>query len=155
MTLTTPLALLGLLTLPIILALHMFRARSRRAVVSSLQLWQFMETEVRGSRARRIPLTWILIMDLLIAALLTFALANPTLAQDQQATEAHHLVLVLDTSTSMLAQDRFEQARSELRQVLGRLNPSDIATLIVGGPTAAVIGGQSHRGPDLNIRTPG
>jgi hypothetical protein len=118
----------------------MFRARSRRAVVSSLQLWQFMETEVRGSRARRIPLTWILILDLLIAALITLALADPTWAREQQITESRHQVLVLDTSTSMLAQDRFTEARRDLRQELVQLGPTDAATVILSGPTAQVLG---------------
>ncbi len=139
MTLTTPLALAGLLTLPVILALHMFRERSRRTVVSSLSLWQFMEIEVRGSRIRRIPITWLLILDLLIAALLSLALANPTLARPTPVEEARHLLILLDRSTSMAAQDRFSQAQRDIGEQLAGLGSGDMATVITFGSFPEII----------------
>ena len=67
MTLNNPLGLLGLLSIPAILVLHMFRERQNRFVVSSLKPWGFLEAEVHGNKARRIPFSWLLVLDLLAA----------------------------------------------------------------------------------------
>jgi hypothetical protein len=142
MTLTTPLALLGLLTLPVIVALHALRARNERRVVSSLALWRFLDAQISGSRARRIPFTWLLLVDLLIATLLTLALAQPELALTRTVPNARHIIVLLDVSTSMAATDpstslraglsptRFARARSDATDLLGALTPLDTATLI-------------------------
>ncbi len=148
MTLTTPLALLGLLTLPLIAALHILRARSDRRVVSSLSLWRFLDPQVRGAKARRIPLTWLLLADLLIAALLTLALAGPQLDLPRQTQPARHVILLLDTSASMGTTDgdstRFEQAAADAEALLLSLAPQDVATLITFGvPTRTLADSRS------------
>lgn len=143
MVLNTPLALLGLLTLPVILALHALRARSERYVVSSLALWNFLDAQISGSRARRIPLTWLLALDLLIATLFTLALAQPELALTRIVPNARHIIVVLDVSTSMAATDqnptRFARAQSDAADLLRFLSPLDTATLITFGTSAQIL----------------
>lgn len=143
MTFSTPLALLGLLTLPVIIALHMQRARSRRYLASSLSLWNFLDAHISGARTRQIPLTWLLLVDLLIAVLISFALARPQLALTRPVPNARHLFLLLDVSTSMAATDqpptRLARAQAEAADLLRTLTPSDTATLITFARSAQTI----------------
>ena len=131
------LGLWGLLGLPVVLALHLLRQRSRRAVVSSLSLWSFMEIEVRGSRWQRIPLTWLLLVDLLIVVLLSLAWAQPQLNAPGSLRQARHLVILLDISASMRARDilpdRFSRAQAQAISLLSSLESEDIATVVAFG----------------------
>src|SRR5215212_8977374 len=139
MTLLQPLGLLGLLALPLIVLLHLLRERSRRARISSLELWRWLETEVRGPRLRRIPLNLILILHLLAALLLTAAVVQPQLHVSVPFGRATRLILVVDTTTSMGARaigltlgdgTRLGQAQAHAATLLGGLGPSDSAVLI-------------------------
>lgn len=131
------LGFLGLLSLPIIFALHLFRERSNQFIVSSLSLWAFLDDEVRGSRFSRIPITWLLILDLLIALLLSFAWAQPLISVNSTTNEARHLIFLIDVSTSMQARDvlpdRLSQSKLQLIAMLGDLGPNDIATVVTFG----------------------
>ncbi len=144
MTFATPLALLGLLSLPVIFVLHMMRSRSRRYTVSSLSLWSFLDPQVRGARARRIPLTWLLLLDLLIAALLAVALANPQIEVTRRGEEARHTIVLLDVSTSMAAGDepgsRLQAAAAEIEGLLQNGGPGEVFTLITFGASAQTLG---------------
>ncbi|NUM47525.1 MAG: VWA domain-containing protein [Anaerolineales bacterium] len=157
MVLNTPLALLGLLTLPVIVALHALRARNEQRVVSSLTLWRFLDAQVSGARARRIPLTWLLLVDLLIAALLTLALAQPELALTRTVPNARHLILLIDISTSMGATDenptRFARAQSDAIDLLRTLTPLDTVTLIAFGASAQTIGDSRIANPSTTPST--
>jgi len=146
LTLANPWGLLGLLTLPVILALHLFRERRRRMVVASLDLWKFLKPEVHGTRPRRIPLTWLLLLDLLIAGLISLALAQPHLNLILPAHKAKQIVILLDVSTSMNASDvqpsRLAQAKNEANQLLAGPffgGSGDVATLITFGSQAHLV----------------
>ena len=155
MSLTTPFALLGLLTLPAIITLHALRARSERYVVSSLSLWSFLDAQISGVRVRRIPITWLLLIDLLIATFLTLALAQPQLALTRAIPNSRHIIVLLDVSTSMAATDtstgdisplsaglsptRFARAQSDAADLLRTLTPLDTATLITFGASAQTV----------------
>ena len=92
-----PSALWLLLTLPVIVLLYVIRERRQQRVVSALFLWT--EAKVSARRRRRISPTWLLLLQLLLAALLAFALAQPRL----RLTGAPPRVLVIDASASMAA----------------------------------------------------
>jgi hypothetical protein len=146
MTWLAPLGLLGLLALPLIVLLHLLRERSRRARISSLELWRWLEKEVRGPRLRRIPLTWILLLHLLAAALLAVAVAQPQVQVALAFARGQRLILVVDTSTSMGAAfaggsgSRLAQAQAQGTALLAGLRPNDSAALITAGPRAEQIG---------------
>ncbi|MBE0699963.1 MAG: VWA domain-containing protein [Anaerolineaceae bacterium] len=144
MTLAFLPGLLGLLLLPAIVALHLMRERQRRQVVSSLALWAFLEPEVRGSRPRRIPLTLLLILDLLLAALFSLALAQPHVQVPIAARSSKQVLILLDTSTSMLARDeaptRFARAQADIAGLLGGLGARDSAALITFGSRPGWVG---------------
>jgi hypothetical protein len=134
---------LALFSLPIIIGLHFLRARQKSYLASSLRLWQFLPVQVHGTRLRRLPLTWLLLVDLLVAALLTMALAQPQIDQTVVTPPTRQLIFVLDTSTSMLAQDaspsRFEQARQQIAALTAGLGPQDQAALLTFGRTVRLV----------------
>src|SRR5437762_903803 len=143
MTFLLPFGLLALLTLPLILLLHLLRERRRRVAVPSLMHWLNLPRKREGERIRRIPLTLLLLLHLLAAALIGLALGRPQLA-GALGGAARQIAIVVDTSTSMAARDgattRFAQARDRARAALRGLGSGDRATLIAAGTTARVVG---------------
>lgn len=135
---------LGLLSMPVILLLHLLRFRTERFEVSSLELWAEFKAEVRGSRLQRIPLSLLLLVDLLIALLLTFAWAQPLLSVSRDVPQPVHSILLLDISMSMASGDdfpnRMEAALAQASELLESLRPIDRATVITFGEAATLIG---------------
>ncbi len=134
MTFLQPLGLLGLLSLPVIVLLHLLYERNRRAVVPSLGLWRWLEREVRGPRMRLPPITPVLLAQLAAAALLSLALSRPRLDFLAGPASLQRLILVVDTSTSMSATDvapsRMGWAQARATQLLAGLGAHDSAALI-------------------------
>src|SRR5438132_11507852 len=97
MTFLLPLGLLALLTLPIILILHLLRERRRRVAVPSLLHWQNLPRKREGERIRRLPLTLLLLLQLLVATLIGLALGRPQLA-GALGGASRPVALILDTS---------------------------------------------------------
>ncbi|MGQ9889513.1 MAG: vWA domain-containing protein [Aggregatilineales bacterium] len=134
MVFLTPLALLaGLLAIPIIL-LYMLRLRRREVVVSSTFLWERL---VRDSEAntpwQRLRRSLLLLLQLLILAALTLALARPFVAVP--ALGSGRIVVLLDASASMNAADvngraRFAAAQEEALAIVDTLSAGDTMTVI-------------------------
>lgn len=132
MTFLLPLGLLALLTLPIIALLHLIRQRRERVRVPSLQIWRDLQRTTVQQKPRRLPLTMMLLLHLLLAALLAIALGQPLF--ELARTQATHIGIVIDTSTSMAATDeqgdRLNAARVEARRVIEGLGRADSVALI-------------------------
>jgi hypothetical protein len=143
MTFLAPIGLLALLALPIIFILHMLRERRRRVVVPSLLLWQRVPKRQVSERRFRIPRSLLLLLHLLIAALIGFALARPQFAGALPGS-AGHTAIIIDTSTSMAAATggatRAAEARRRVAERVGAMGAGDRVTLISAGPTARIIG---------------
>jgi Ca-activated chloride channel homolog len=141
-TFLNPFGLIGLLSLPVIFALHLLFRRKQHYLVSHLGLWSFLDAETRGPQARRLPLTWILLLDLLIAALLSLAWARPALAVTPPDFAPRHWVIVLDNSTSMRAihtdarTTRFEAAKTQAKDLLQQATTRDVITIVTFGGQA-------------------
>lgn len=137
-----PLGLLGLLTLPIIVLLHLLRERQRRVAVPSLLLWQNIPQTPDGVRSRKLPLTLLLLLQLLIALMAGLALSRPQIL-GISGRGAQHTAIVIDTSASMLAGDgvgtRFDAARDAARAAVGGLSSGDKLTIVTAGPNARVV----------------
>ncbi len=96
-----PWGLLGLLAIPLIIFIHLYQRRFPRLEVGGLHLWASDEqVQTAGMRRDRLPITRSLLLELLIALLLTALLAQPRISNLSTAT---HLVVVLDNSASMMA----------------------------------------------------
>jgi len=142
-TFLNPIGLAGLIGLPVILALHLLYRRKQRYVVSHLGLWSFLDAYTHGPRARRLPLTWILLLDLLIGALLSLAWSRPSIAIAQPERSPRHSVILLDVSTSMRATvgstTRFAEAKAAAAALLRDSTPRDVVTLLTFGQQARLI----------------
>lgn len=116
---------LWLLALAIpILAFHFYRGRIRRMQVPTLALWeQVLVEEERKSALRRLRHYASLLLNLFALAVLTSAVSEPRVSPPKR------LAIVVDTSPSMLANRRLEDARERA----GRwLDSADEAALYDG-----------------------
>jgi aerotolerance regulator-like protein len=131
MTLLTPLALLGLLLVPGLVALHLHRRRLRAVEVPSLLLWETLVGEpAQGGRRWRLEYVLLLLVQILALCALIFSLARPA----NTSTTGGSQVYVLDRGALMTAADpapsRFEAAR---RRIDGEIQA------VPGGTTVTVI----------------
>src|SRR5690349_8624167 len=126
MTFLAPLAVLALLAVPAIILIHYLRGSRRRLRVPSVELWQGLAPGLTArNRVKRPPLSLLLILQILIALGVGFALMRPA----REGDVVHHLGLVLDASASMQAADvgqsRFETARQAAVRRVKALSPQD------------------------------
>jgi hypothetical protein len=146
MSLLAPLGLLGLVTVPLIIVMHMRHTTPPRRPVPSLRFWQAANPRpAEERRLRRPPLSPLLLLQLTAAILIAAALARPATAGQLAALapglhgEPQHLILLLDGSTSMNAvpdaggPSRWETARQDAINRLQTLRQGDVATVIVMG----------------------
>ncbi len=128
----SPLSLALGLTIPAILLLWILKPRRPRRRVSSLLLWPGSPAERRSARPwqrlRNHPLLWI---QIAVALMLTLAAARPFLPAE---AAGRHLVVLLDASGSMRAQDvapdRFSVARSRVLEMARGLGPDQEMTVL-------------------------
>ena len=141
MSFTQPYALLGLLLLPVLVSLYMWRARHRRHFVSSTWLWGEAVANLSHSPRRSLPLREpLLLFQLLAVLLLTFLFAGPRLAEPAHV----HQIVVLDGSVAMTATDvaptRFALARRRVEQMVQSLGSADSISVVLAGPHARLVG---------------
>ena len=144
------------LAIPVV-ALYVLKVRLRRVPVSTLMFWDrvYQEKAPRSLFERLRHLTSLL-CQLLLIALLAFALADPF--TDAEANAARHLVLVLDTSAGMAAPadpadpgagTRLDAARARAFEIVKGLRHRDTAALLTAGASAEVACGTTGHPPTL------
>jgi len=103
LTLLYPLGMLGLLAIPGIVGLHIFRAQRRTIIIGGLHLWDFAKRRQPVGRTRRMLENSIpLILEILAVLIITSMLSGLTW---QGSPELPHALVVLDGSISMNATD--------------------------------------------------
>lgn len=91
----------GLLSLFALIAIYVFRNRSKTIVVSSILLWQSGNRPSEGGRkASRPPMSLLLILELIILTLFILATAKPRIMMGESIIP---VVIILDDSFSMNA----------------------------------------------------
>ncbi len=142
MSLAAPLALLGLLALPVIIAFYMLRLRRRDVPVGSTFLWQQLLHDTEANAPwQRLRFSWLLLIQLLLALLLVLAAVRPftTAVSDLAA----NVVLIVDTSASMGTVDRSGErmalARAAAHRVVDRLPEGGRVTVVAADDTAHVL----------------
>ena len=143
-----PWGLLGLLALPAVVWLHLYRVRFPPLAVGGLFLWDDAVRRPAGGRTRdRLKPTASLWLELLATLLLGLLLGDPRVNWE---TTAPHLVAVLDGSASMGATvssgaEPDQTFRSAALDVLAnrarRLGGDTVLTVIETGDRPRVIGG--------------
>src|ERR687897_552253 len=100
MPLTTPLALLGLLFIPAVIAMYMLKLRRDEAVVPSTLLWTKLLTDVEANAPwQKLRRSLLLLLQLLLVVILAFLAARPFL--ERPAGPAPHPLLLLGTPANM------------------------------------------------------
>ena len=137
-----PLALIGLISLPIIVAYYMLRLRRRDVPVGSVFLWQQLVRDVEANAPwQRLRFSWLLLLQLLIALVVVIAAARPfvTVSSDLAA----NVVLIVDTSASMGTADpegdRMALARDAARRIIGELPEGGRVTVVAADDSAHVL----------------
>lgn len=150
MNLLNPWALVGLISLPVIVWLHTHLERNRRVLVSSIFLWAFLDEKFQGQKPKFIRLSWLLILDLLIAFFLTAALARPVIDLPTLRGAAVQQVILLDTSASMLAEDaessRFSQAKGLAVELIEGARSQDQSLVVTFGGESEIVGNSLRDG---------
>ncbi|CAN5393860.1 BatA and WFA domain-containing protein [soil metagenome] len=137
-----PLALIGLISLPIIVAFYMLRLRRRDVPVGSTFLWQQLIRDVEANAPwQKLRFSWLLMVQLLIAAIVVLAAARPFSAVESDL--GANVVLIVDTSASMATrtddEDRMGLARDRAREVVERLPVGGRITVVAAADTADVL----------------
>ena len=146
MGLVAPLALVGLLAVPLIVAFYMLRLRRPRHEVSSTYLWQALVRDVEANAPwQRLRRSLLLLMQLLLAVLLALLVARPF--SEHPAALARDVVLVVDASASMAATDVFpDRLGAAKRAAISALAdvPSDgKISVIAAAETARVVANEA------------
>ena len=143
MSFVNPQAFFLLLTIPLILLFHLFRAERREVRVTTLRFWDPVsrEREASGTYLRMPRLDLLLLLQVLAVLLITLALARPTVTSVVHGWP--RIVLIIDTSASMKATDvpggRFAAARDEAMAVVAGLKPHQQAMLLEASSRPAVL----------------
>jgi hypothetical protein len=138
-----PWGLLALLSVPAILAIHLFRHRFRPRRIAGLFMWATPGKDASaGRRLHRLENTVSLILELLIALLATLYLIDLRFGQSDGAI---HQVIVLDSSASMGAvsadYDTAAQARDVIRDLTEASGRQGQISVIASGARPALIVG--------------
>jgi len=141
-TLLLPLGAVAALAIPAILLFYFLKVRRPESDFSSTLLWRRAVLDRQASAPwQRLRISRLLLLQLLAAALLVAALVRPALALPGGL--GAHTVVILDTSATMQANDvapsRFEDARRQVREILGRAGGGQRVTLIAMGRSARIV----------------
>jgi hypothetical protein len=137
-----PLALAGLLFLPVVLAMYLLKLRRDRAVVSSTLLWQRLVADVEANAPwQRLRRSLLLLLQLLLVAIFAIVAARPF--AERPAGLAGDIVVVIDTSASMqstdVTPDRLGAAKTAVLDALKELPAGGRVSVIAAGRTAKVV----------------
>ena len=135
MTFANPMAFALLALAGPIILLYMLRQRRRPVRVATLLFWDEVLSERQSAMARtNLRRWWSLLLQLLFLLLVTLAAAQPVFAGGMGA---QRVVILLDTSVSMLAEEeagtRWDEAVNHARDTLGTVTMADTAALVAVG----------------------
>ncbi len=142
MPFTTPLALLGLLFIPAVIAMYLLRLRRDQTVVPSTLLWTRLVEDVEANAPwQKLRRSLLLLLQLLLVVILALLAARPFV--ERPAGLAGDLVVVVDTSASMSATDilpnRLEAAKEAAIDALRDLPAGGRVSVIAAGRSARVV----------------
>lgn len=142
MPFTSPLALLGLLFIPAVLAMYMLKLRRDQAIVPSTLLWSRLLTDVEANAPwQKLKRSLLLLLQLLLVIIIALLAARPFL--ERPAGLARDIVLILDTSASMAATDvaptRLDAAKAAAIDALRDLPTGGKVSVIAADRSARIV----------------
>jgi hypothetical protein len=138
----TPLALLGLLFVPAVVAMYLLKLRRTETIVPSTLLWQRLAADTEANAPwQKLRRSLLFLVQLLLVAALALLAARPFI--ERPAGLARDLVLIIDTSASMSATDvqpdRLTAAKGASLDALRDLPAGGKVTVIEAGRTARIV----------------
>jgi len=142
MPFTTPLALVGLLFIPAVIAMYLLKLRRDETIVPSTLLWTRLVADVEANAPwQRLRRSLLLLLQLLLVIALVLLAARPFL--ERPAGLARDVVIVIDTSASMAATDvgpdRLEAAKVAALDALRDLPTGGKVSLIAAARSARIV----------------
>lgn len=142
MPFATPLALLGLLFVPAVIAMYLLRLRRTETVVPSTLLWRRLAADVEANAPwQKLRRSLLFLLQLLLVLVLALLAARPFV--ERPAGLARDLVLIVDTSASMAATDvlpdRLAAAKEAAITALKDLPSGGRVSVIEAGRTARIV----------------
>jgi Ca-activated chloride channel family protein len=143
---TSPLALLGLLFVPVVIAMYLLKLRRDEAVVPSTLLWTRLVADVEANAPwQKLRRSLLLLLQLLLVIILALLAARPFL--ERPAGLARDIVLVMDTSASMgatdVVPDRMTAAKLAAIEALRDLPTGGKVSVIAAGRSARIVVNES------------
>lgn len=124
---------LSALLVPLLL-LHRYRRRRQERQVSSLMLWDFLDTRDPPRRRKYLKENLHLLLQVLILILFSASLADPQWSRPEGG--GGRRIIILDGSASMTAgekrQRRFDLALGEARKLIRLRGPGETAVILAG-----------------------
>jgi aerotolerance regulator-like protein len=137
-----PMALYGLLALPLLVIPYLLRRKPRRVVFSSLLLITEMGGRAASRPWGRLRLPLIFFLQLFLLALLIFALSEPVFS-----VRPSRVAIVLDNSASMQAlengKSRFQLAQESARALLAEISTTGKVDIYLTTPRLEKLRGTS------------
>jgi hypothetical protein len=145
MPFVSPLALLGLLFIPLVVAMYLLKLRRDERIVPSTILWTRLVADVEANAPwQKLRRSLLFLLQLLLVALIALLAARPFL--ERPAGLARDLILVVDVSASMAATDvapaatdRLAAAKKAAVEALRDLPAGGKVSLVAAGRTARVV----------------
>lgn len=158
-SLLAPAGLFAAISLGVILILHIRRQTPPTRIFPSLRFWTpAANMEADRHRLRWPPLSLSLLLQLLLALLVTLALARPAISGVLEGftgdTFPRHAIVIVDGSTSMLARSegsqrsRWEAARQEALEIVDNWRPGDVTTVVLMGTDVETRSASNHEQKD-------
>ncbi|MDH3443059.1 MAG: VWA domain-containing protein [Deltaproteobacteria bacterium] len=142
-----PTALYGLFALPLLLVPYLLRRKPRRYVFSSLFIFSAMGADPRARPLGRLRLPLIFLLQLLLLALMIFALGEPVLT-----ARPSKVAIVLDNSASMQAltsgKTRFDSARDKALEIFADLDYGAVLDIYLNAPRLERFGRANFTPPE-------
>jgi hypothetical protein len=145
LTLLAPIGLTALAAVVAIVLIHMRRRTPPTIVLPSLRFWVPATADSSDRRRlRKPPISLPFVLQVLAALIIGLALARPVMnalpGMAGQRTTPMHTIVILDGSTSMLAQPdeddtttKWDLAREEAETMIDEWQNGDVATLVMVG----------------------
>ncbi|TYQ18358.1 UNVERIFIED_CONTAM: putative membrane protein (TIGR02226 family) [Acetivibrio alkalicellulosi] len=141
MTFYNPWGLFALIGIPIIIVLYLLKQRHQDYEVSSLHLWEQVIKDIEANAPwQKLKKNILMILQIICIALLALALATPFI--NNLGSQSENVIIVIDTSMSMQAEDmgrsRFDEAKNRARDYISNLSPDTNITLISMGKSTRI-----------------
>ncbi len=141
MNFLAPYALAFAAAIPVVIVFYLLKRKRVVKLISSTVLWQRFLADTQASAPfQKLRHNWLLILQILLLALIVFALARPYFAGDQKSGRRH--VLILDGSASMRSTDvkpsRFDSARAAALDLAKGLPDGDEMVVLLSGANTEV-----------------